>query len=214
MNRRAPRALGFALATLAACGPEDAGVEVSKSRGAPKMGEARKSAESALEKESGEKAGGRAPAPAAKPAPAAAPAAEAIEEPVAPPPERPLLTLDAKSFARRRDPFVGFSPTEVVVAEPDRPRAKRPVEMPQYAFEDLKLVAIVNAGRGMRPRALFVASDGRSQAIKQGDYFSSAEVLLAAVNRDYVEIEVVDDDLAASLNLARGERRAIQLRNE
>jgi hypothetical protein len=66
----------------------------------------------------------------------------------------------------------------------------------------------------MKPRALFVASDGRSQAIKQGEYFSSAEVLLAAVNRDYVEIEVVDDDLASSLNLQRGERRAIQLRNE
>ena len=38
--------------------------------------------------------------------------------------------------------------------------------------------------------------------------------MLAAVNRDYVEIEVVDDDLASSLNLQRGERRAIYLRNE
>lgn len=218
MNRRGWTALGPVLVLALACGPDDGGVEVSKQRGAPAMGGARKAAESAVEKESGEKAGGRAPAPAAKPAApaAAAPAAAAgeVEEEAPPPPERPLLTLDAKSFARRRDPFIGFSPTEVVVAEPDRPRAKRPVEMSQYAFEDLKLVAIVNAGRGMRPRALFIASDGRSQAIKQGDYFSSAEVLLAAVNRDYVEIEVVDDDLAASLNLARGERRAIQLRNE
>ncbi len=216
MSRRGFTAQGLFIVLVGACGPDDGGAEVSKQRGAPAIGGARKDAESAVEKESGEKASGRAPAPAAKPAaPAAAPAAgEAPEEPAAPPPERPLLTLDAKSFARRRDPFVGFSPTEVVVAEPDRPRAKRPVEMSQYAFEDLKLVAIVNAGRGMRPRALFIASDGRSQAIKQGDYFSSAEVLLAAVNRDYVEIEVVDDDLAASLNLARGERRAIQLRNE
>ena len=215
MNRRTT-ALFVVLAV--AC-VDDGGAEVSKTRGAPAIGNAQKAADAKIAKEAGEKAGGQQPAPAkGAPAPAKAaapaPAAPAVEEPAAPPPERPLLTLDAKSFTRRRDPFQGFSPTEVIVAEPDRPRAKRPVEMQQYAFEDLKLVAIVNAGRGMRPRALFVASDGRSQAIKQGEYFSSAEVLLAAVNRDYVEIEVVDDDLAASLNLARGERRAIQLRNE
>jgi Tfp pilus assembly protein PilP len=129
-------------------------------------------------------------------------------------PARPPVALDAKSFQRRRDPFLSFVASEVVVPEPERPRAERKVEMQQYAFEDLKLVAIVNAGRGMKPRALFVASDGKSHSIKQGDYFSSAEVLLAAVNRDYVEIEVVDDDLASSLNLQRGERRAIYLRNE
>ena len=54
----------------------------------------------------------------------------------------------------------------------------------------------------------------KSQAIRQGEFFSSAEVLLAVVNRDYVEIEVVDDELAASLNLQRGERRAIYLTND
>jgi Tfp pilus assembly protein PilP len=212
------RRLSVVLLLAGAC-VEDGGAEVSTKRGAPSISGAdrAKSAEAAVAKESGEKsAPARGPAPqptkAATPTPAAA--AEEPEEPTAPPPERPLLSLDAKSFAKRRDPFLGFSPTEVVVAEPDRPRTKRPVEMQQYAFEDLKLVAIVNAGRGMRPRALFVASDGRSQSIKQGEYFSSAEVLLAAVNRDYVEIEVVDDGLAGSLNLARGERRAIQLRNE
>ena len=210
MIRRTTTALvGLCLALAPGCG-EDADVEVTKTRGAPPMGAAKKAAEDAVDKETGK----AAPARAATPAKAPAAAAEEVEEPEAPPPERPLLALDAKSFSRRRDPFQGFSPTEVVVAEPDRPRASRTVAMQQYAFEDLKLVAIVNAGRGMRPRALFVASDGRSQAIKQGEYFSSAEVLLAAVNRDYVEIEVVDDDLAASLKLARGERRAIQLRNE
>jgi Tfp pilus assembly protein PilP len=212
------RRLSVVLLLAGAC-VEDGGAEVSTKRGAPANAGAGRAqtAEAAVAKESGEKsAPARGPAPqptkAATPTPAAA--AEEPEEPTAPPPERPLLSLDAKSFAKRRDPFLGFSPTEVVVAEPDRPRTKRPVEMQQYAFEDLKLVAIVNAGRGMRPRALFVASDGRSQSIKQGEYFSSAEVLLAAVNRDYVEIEVVDDGLAGSLNLARGERRAIQLRNE
>lgn len=183
---------------------DDGGAEVSAKRGAPPP-----------------KAGGGAgvPAKAAPATPAAgAPAAEgaAEDEEVLPSqlPARPPVALDAKSFQRRRDPFLSFVASEVVVPEPDRPRAERKVEMQQYAFEDLKLVAIVNAGRGMKPRALFVASDGKSHSIKQGDYFSSAEVLLAAVNRDYVEIEVVDDDLASSLNLQRGERRAIYLRNE
>jgi Tfp pilus assembly protein PilP len=190
---------------VAAC-VDDGGAEVSAKRGAPPP-----------------KAGGAAGAPAkaapaapAAGAPAAPGAAADGEEEVLPSqlPARPPVALDAKSFQRRRDPFLSFVASEVVVPEPDRPRAERKVEMQQYAFEDLKLVAIVNAGRGMKPRALFVASDGKSHSIKQGDYFSSAEVLLAAVNRDYVEIEVVDDDLASSLNLQRGERRAIYLRNE
>lgn len=177
---------------------DDGGAEVSKQRGAPAKD-------------------GKGKAAAAKPAPAAAAAADdpgAAEALPSELPARPPVALDAKSFQRRRDPFLSFVASEVVVPEPDRPRAERSVEMQQYAFEDLKLIAIVNAGRGMKPRALFVASDGKSHSIKQGEYFSSAEVLLAAVNRDYVEIEVVDDDLASSLNLQRGERRAIYLRNE
>lgn len=129
-------------------------------------------------------------------------------------PERPKVPLDSKSFLRRRDPFQSFQATEVVVPEPDAVRAERPVVARQYAFENLRLVAIVNAGRGIVPRALFLASDGKSFTIKQGQYFSSAEVLLAAVNREYVEIEVVDDELASGLNLQRGERRAIYLRND
>jgi Tfp pilus assembly protein PilP len=209
------RTIGLLAIFALACGGDEGEVEVSSKRGSPGFANQTKAAEAAVAKEAGETNTAKPATPNAAPTkPAATAVAEEVETPAEPPPERPLLTLDAKSFARRRDPFVGFSPTEVVVAEPDRPRAKRPVEMPQYAFEDLKLIAIVNAGRGMKPRALFVASDGRSQAIKQGEYFSSAEVLLAAVNRDYVEIEVVDDDLASSLNLQRGERRAIQLRNE
>lgn len=200
---RNPALLWLTLAT-AAC-VDDGGVEVSNKRGAPPPtnGSATPAAKPA------------AGTPAAKPA-AGAPAADGEEVEVLPSqlPARPPVALDAKSFQRRRDPFLSFVASEVVVPEPDRPRAERKVEMQQYAFEDLKLVAIVNAGRGMKPRALFVASDGKSHSIKQGDYFSSAEVLLAAVTRDYVEIEVVDDDLASSLNLQRGERRAIYLRNE
>jgi len=129
-------------------------------------------------------------------------------------PPRPPVALDSKSFARRRDPFESFAVAEEIVAEPEPARADRNVRMGRYAFEDLKLIAIVDSGRSVVPRALFLASDGKSQTIRQGEYFSSAEVLLAAVNRDYVEIEVVDDDLASSLNLQRGERRAIYLRTD
>jgi Tfp pilus assembly protein PilP len=155
--------------------------------------------------------------PSAGPAPvetAPAGAAGDEDEQVDAGPPRPPVALDSKSFARRRDPFQSFVATEEIIVEPDRPRAERKVAFAGYAFEDLRLIAIVNSGRGIRPRALFLASDGKSKTIKQGEYFSSAEVLLAAVNRDYVEIEVVDDDLASSLNLQRGERRAIYLRND
>ncbi len=124
-----------------------------------------------------------------------------------------MLTREDFSLATR-DPFQNFLGSQVVELEPDRPRAQRDVKMSEYAFEDLKLVAIVRSGRGIVPRALFVATDGKSQTIKQGEYFSRAEVLLAAVNRDYVEIEVVDEELASNLGLSRGERRAIYLKNE
>lgn len=160
---------------------------------------------------------GKPSSPGARPASGGSSAGRAKaggpEVPEAGPP-RPPVALDSKSFARRRDPFQSFVATEMLVPEPDVPRADRYVEMSKYAFEDLKLIAIVNSGLGVTPRALFLASDGKSQTIEQGEYFSSAEVLLAAVNRDYVEIEVVDDDLGNSLNLQRGERRAIYLRND
>jgi Tfp pilus assembly protein PilP len=139
---------------------------------------------------------------------------EGAQPEVRPEPPRPPVALDAKAFSRRRDPFQVYVAPQAVVAEPDKVRAERKVKMGKYAFEDLRLVAIVNSGRGVVPRALFLASDGKSKTIRQGEYFSSAEVLLAAVNRDYVEIEVVDDDLASSLNLQRGERRALYLRTD
>ena len=129
--------------------------------------------------------------------------------------KRPPPLLDATSFVKRRDPFQGFVAAEPVQPEPDPIRAERDVEMRQYGFEDLKLIGITNPRRsGASPRALFVAGDGISGSIQQGQFFSSAEVLLVAVNRDYVEIEVVDEELSASLGMERGERRALYLRND
>ncbi len=137
------------------------------------------------------------------------------EDFVDPGPPRPPVALDSKSFQRRRDPFLSFVASDEPLPEPPTTsvRAERRVKMAAYAFEDLKLISIVG-GRGVAPRALFLASDGKSKTIRQGEYFSSSEVKLAAVNRDYVEIEVVDDDLGSSLNLQRGERRAIYLRTD
>lgn len=206
------RSAAFALVLTSAC-VDDGGAEVSKQRGSPGLkggGGGGSGAKAAAPAKSG---GGSGTKPSG-PSPRGAAPAEDDEALPSELPARPPIALDAKSFQRRRDPFLSFVANEIVVPEPDRPRADRKVEMQQYAFEDLKLVAIVNAGRNLRPRALFVASDGRSRSIMQGQYFSSAELLLAAVNRDYVEVEVVDDDLASSLNLQRGERRAIYLRNE
>jgi Tfp pilus assembly protein PilP len=137
------------------------------------------------------------------------------EEEVDEGPPRPPVALDNKSFQRRRDPFLSFVANDEPLPEPPSTsvRAERRVKMAGYAFEDLKLISIVG-GRGLTPRALFLASDGKSKTIRQGEYFSSAEVKLAAVNRDYVEIEVVDDDLGSSLNLQRGERRTLFLRTD
>ncbi len=140
---------------------------------------------------------------------------EGEPSPGAPSAKRPRPVLTREDFGPgTRDPFQSFIGTQVVELAPDRPRAQRDVKIAQYAFEDLRLVAIVHSGRNVVPRALFVATDGKSKAIKQGEYFSRAEVLLAAVNRDYVEIEVIDEALASNLNMARGERRAIYLKNQ
>ena len=88
------------------------------------------------------------------------------------------------------------------------------MRMADYNFEDLKLIGVVLSSRNIRPRALFVASDGKSKTVRQGEFFSRAEVMLASVNRDYVEIEVVDEELAKGLNMTRGERRAIYLKTD
>ena len=203
MSTRKSLITSLVLALVLAPGCEDE-QKVVGSRGIP--GAAKGSAKKS-------KKGDEAPAPAAETA--AAEGSDEGGEPEAPkrPHERLQLTREDFSLATR-DPFQNFIGSQIVELEPDRPRAQRDVKLAEYSFEDLKLVAIVRSGRGIVPRALFVASDGKSKAIRQGEYFSRAEVLLAAVNRDYVEIEVVDEELASSLNLARGERRAIYLKNE
>ncbi len=138
-----------------------------------------------------------------------------VPDEAAPPrPDRASKVLTREDFApETRDPFKNYNEVENVEVTPDTPRDRqREVRLSDYNFEDLTLIGIVHSGRDVQPRALWVGTDGKSKTIKQGEYFSRAEVLLATVNRDYVEIEVVDDELAKGLNMARGERRAIYLK--
>lgn len=144
----------------------------------------------------------------------AAPSESELEpEPVRP--DRPRAILTREDFSgRARDPFHNYA-AATLLDSPDPielVRKQRDVKLAEYTFEELKLIAIVNAGRNVAPTALFLASDNKSKSIKQGEYFSSAEVLLASVNRDYIEVEIIDPELTPGWNLERGERRVIYLK--
>ena len=183
--------LGLALCVLLGCGEEEPRETVRRSA-PPMKGKSRKK----------DKGGG----------------ADDDAQVVAPPPKRARRELTREDFElSTRDPFQGFvigdSPAEEVQVAEASIAARRAV-MSEYDFEDLKLVGIVMSKGAIQSRALFVASDHKSYTVKQGEYFSRAEVLLAAINHDYIEIEVVDEDLAGGLNLAQGERRAIYLKTE
>lgn len=138
------------------------------------------------------------------------------EEPELERPDRPRAVLTREDFSgRARDPFHNYMAAELLdTPEPvEIVRKQRDVKLSEYTFEELRLIAIVNAGRNVAPTALFLAADNKSKSVKQGEYFSSAEVLLASVNRDYIEIEVIDPDLTPGWNLERGERKVIYLKD-
>lgn len=179
----------------AGCGDDEVGQ--TSARGAPKTAGGGGS-------KKGKKSGRQAPVQGG---------AQEVQEEV---PDHPKRVLTREDFAvTTRDPFQPFLGNEIV--ETDAPRdvqRQRDVRLAQYNFEDLTLIGIVMSGRGIQPRALFLASDNKSKSVKQGEYFSRAEVLLAAVNRDYIEIEVVDEELAKGLNMATGERRPIYLKKD
>lgn len=200
-------ALSFALALLAslgliACGEEE---QVTQQRGLGANVERIQPGKPGAKP----KPGTRRTNPSAKPGdPQPAEAEPEFERP-----KRADLTRDDFS-GRARDPFHNYlaadaldapAPVEIV-------RKEREVKLAEYTFDELRLIAIVNAGRSVAPRALFLASDNKSKTVKQGEYFSSAEVLLASVNRDYIEIEVVDPELTPGWNLERGERKVIYLK--
>ncbi|MCA9696349.1 MAG: hypothetical protein KC431_02405 [Myxococcales bacterium] len=203
-NFAAPLALAALLLALPACGDEE-GSQTTSARGMPAgttpmgAGAGGDAGKGSRRSGSPNSAGGE-------------PDAEA-ERPDRP---RPVLTRDDFSL-RSRDPFHNYAAATAVAAEPvpvEVVRKQRDVKLSEYGFEQLRLIAIVNAGRGVPPTALFLASsDNKSKSVKQGEYFSSAELLLASVNRDYIEIEVVDPELSPGWNLDRGERKVIYLKD-
>jgi Tfp pilus assembly protein PilP len=142
-------------------------------------------------------------------------ASEPEVEPEPERPDRPRPVLTREDFSgRARDPFHNYAAATLLdTPEPmELVRKQRDVKLAEYTFEELRLIAIVNAGRNVAPTALFLASDNKSKSIKQGEYFSSAEVLLASVNRDYIEVEIIDPELTPGWNLERGERKVIYLK--
>lgn len=144
------------------------------------------------------------------------PSADAPPDAEPPRPDRPKTLVSREDFAvSARDPFHTYlSPALANETAPVEVLDKqRNVKLAEYDFEELKLIAIVNAGRNVEPRALFLSgSDKKSKSVRQGEYFSRAEVLLASVNRDYIEIEIVDPELTPGWNMERGERRVIYLK--
>ncbi|NVB38277.1 hypothetical protein G6O69_10580 [Pseudenhygromyxa sp. WMMC2535] len=196
----------LALAPTLACGGEDE-VESNGQRGLP-PGTAR------IE------AGGSKPTVGSRRSPSTgagttAGASEAEAQSDRPDRPRPVVTREDFS-GRARDPFHNYAAAQVATEPEPAPviRKQRDVKLSEYKFDELKLIAIVNAGRGVPPTALFLASsDSKSKSVKQGEYFSDAELLLASVNRDYIEVEVVDPELAPGWNLERGERKVIYLKD-
>lgn len=191
---------------IAGCGGDEA--EVTQQRGAPQLSNG-----GSKKKQSGTKKTRRT----SKPSGSGVRNGGDEEVDFGPRPDRERTLLDRTSFAgRTRDPFQSFKVADaleeatVAVVQP----RSRKVELSQYDFGDLTLITTVQSSRGITPRAQFLATDGKSKVVRQGEYFSRAEVLLAAVNRDYIEIEVVDEELAEGLNMAAGERRAIYLKDE
>ena len=163
--------------------------------------------------------GGVKPATAGRKKPAGREKAEAVAAAEPAKPKRPRSEpLTRENFGpETRDPFKSFLNDQTLDAVEEAPvvaERQREVRMAGYNFEDLSLAGIIRSKRGVGPRALFVASDGISGTIQQGEYFSRAEVLLSSVNAGYVEIEIVDENLAKGLNLATGETRAIYLKRE
>lgn len=197
--------LGFA---LAGCGGEEAPVAAQRGMGGQ-----------GVKVDTAKAPAGGAKAPAgggSRRSQGSEPAAEGEGEPEPVRPDRPKTLVSREDFAiGSRDPFHTYlSPALANETAPVEVLDKqRNVKLPEYDFEELKLIAIVNAGRNVEPRALFLAaSDKKSKSVRQGEYFSRAEVLLASVNRDYIEIEIIDPELTPGWNMERGERRVIYLK--
>ncbi len=110
----------------------------------------------------------------AAPPTSAAPAATTA---LAPPPiaRMDFAENDFVESDRNRDPFRTYVAT---FAPPERQRVtqnQRPVVLPQFSIDELKLVAIVTGGD--YPRAMVVDPGGKGWVLKRGDFVGRPEVV-------------------------------------
>ncbi len=110
--------------------------------------------------------------PAAPSAPAEAPAAVAAAAPTKVGPE--YAESDFVENDRNRDPFRAYM--DLFVDQEKKPlKVQRKVILGQYALEELKLVAIVQAGD--YPRAMVIPPGGKGAVLKRGDFVARAETV-------------------------------------
>jgi type IV pilus assembly protein PilP len=103
-----------------------------------------------------------------------------------PPPPMPALSdADFQESDRSRDPFRSYMSQVVPLARV--PTTQREVLLPQYALDELRLVAIVT-GTDV-PRAMVVDPDGKGQVLRRGDWVGRAEVVrVGGVNGSDVQL--------------------------
>ena len=110
--------------------------------------------------------------PASSNAPAAAPAAVASAATAKAGPE--YAESDFVENDRNRDPFRAYM--DLFVEQEKKPlKIQRKVILSQYALEELKLVAIVQAGD--YPRAMVIPPGGKGAVLKRGDFVARAETV-------------------------------------
>lgn len=123
----------------------------------------------ALEKFSKDQTAPKAVAPVASSASAPAPL---------PPTNLVKVEYTESDFAegdRNRDPFRSYASTFILVTKQDSVVNQRAVVLPQFAIDELKLVAIVMAGD--YPRAMLLDPQGKGWVLKRGDFLGRSEVV-------------------------------------
>jgi type IV pilus assembly protein PilP len=110
-------------------------------------------------------------------------AAAPVASSAAPPPPLPPTNLvkveytesDFAEGDRNRDPFRSFASSFILVTKQDSLVNQRAVVLPQFAIDELKLVAIVMAGD--YPRAMLLDPQGKGWVLKRGDFLGRSEVV-------------------------------------
>jgi type IV pilus assembly protein PilP len=144
---------------------------------------------------------GKAQAPPPRPppapgAPAPAPTALSVPAPVSKDAllnevrKRQLTNDDFTESETNRDPFRSYLATFAV--QPPVVTKQHRIVLQKFAFEELKLVAIVG-GDGVTPRAMFVDPSGMGVNVVRGDHVSKADAAVVRIAPDRVFFEWDED---------------------